>query len=236
MEKISEVLPTLPYSRHQHYQHDKMQIAYLINEPDYQEHDMERFRKTYLETTRRVSEDTALKPLYGSDHRDQSSCGHASAPPDVTSLDGVKKGRVYATTSAAADVTCSSLQDRTVRKTIWNNDRLSPSITSQSPSKPTRPARPSYNPEQKFFIMYCRITKKLPWIEIKREYRKVFGVRTKDGLTSVYYRIRHEWGMVKVEKASPDGCCREEEKVEEMSKRFTLAALQKLGYVTSRQE
>jgi hypothetical protein len=54
---------------------------------------------------------------------------------------------------------------------------------------PRRP-RPSYTEEQKFFIMYHRIIRKLSWSEIEAKFVAFFNIRTKDGLTSVYYRLR----------------------------------------------
>lgn len=196
----------MPATHHKHY---KMQIAYLINTPDYQECDRERLSITYFNTSHTIL-DTASKPLYGNGHRHQRLPGHANTPPDATSLSKTTK-RVSTNISAAVDMMPSCLQDQTIRKKFGNNERFryhefcfSPSGTARLPSKLTRPARPSYDPEQKFFIMYYRIVKKLPWFEIEQEYKKVFGLRTKDGLTSVYYRIRHEWGMRKVEDATAD--------------------------------
>jgi len=61
-----------------------------------------------------------------------------------------------------------------------------------------RLARPSYTEEQKFFIMYYRVVRKLSWPEIENQFASFFNLRTKDGLTSVYYRIRKTWGMDKV--------------------------------------
>jgi len=67
-----------------------------------------------------------------------------------------------------------------------------------------RTARPSYTEEQKFSIMYYRLIRELSWPEIENEYASFFNLRTKDGLTSVYYRIREDWGMKKVLSTGTD--------------------------------
>jgi hypothetical protein len=63
-----------------------------------------------------------------------------------------------------------------------------------------RAARPSYTEEQKFFIMYHRIVGELSWPEIEDKFVSHFGIRSGDGLTSVYYRTRKSWGMQEVLK------------------------------------
>lgn len=67
----------------------------------------------------------------------------------------------------------------------------------------SHPARPSYSEEQKFYIMYCRVIKEQSWPEIEGKFALFFRPRTKDGLTSVYYRIRKDWGMDEVLKIGP---------------------------------
>jgi len=60
-----------------------------------------------------------------------------------------------------------------------------------------RPPRPSYSEEQKFYIMYARITCCKSWPDIENGFVEIFGSgavhRSKGGLTSVYYRIRRSW-------------------------------------------
>lgn len=56
-----------------------------------------------------------------------------------------------------------------------------------------RATRPVYNEEQKFFIMYTRIVLDQGWSDIEDRFAEVFGQRSKDGLTSMYYRIRKSW-------------------------------------------
>ena len=62
---------------------------------------------------------------------------------------------------------------------------------AESPQRILRPARPSYTDEQKFSIMYYRIVRELSWPEKEVEFASFFNLRTKDALTSVYYRIRN---------------------------------------------
>jgi hypothetical protein len=72
--------------------------------------------------------------------------------------------------------------------------------TGDIPKREPRSARPSYNEEQKFFIVYYRMVKQLSWSEIEDKFAQLFYVRSKDGLTSAYYRIRGSWGMEQVLK------------------------------------
>lgn len=93
-----------------------------------------------------------------------------------------------------------------------------------------RPARPSYNQEQKFFIMYHRVIVKKSWGELGELFREFFGLRTKDGLNSVYYRIRHEWGMKQVLHSCAEDSEADKMKVEEMATMVSREFLQKIGY------
>lgn len=68
-----------------------------------------------------------------------------------------------------------------------NSQRTSRSkvVDDQFTRKP-RPPRPSYSEEQKFYIMYARVLRDLPWPEIEDDFAHIFGSRSKGGLTSVY--------------------------------------------------
>jgi hypothetical protein len=70
----------------------------------------------------------------------------------------------------------------------------------ESPPRVLRPARPSYTDEQRFSIMYYRIVRERSWseIEVEFEFASFFDLRTKDAITSVYYRTRKMWGIDKV--------------------------------------
>ena len=93
-----------------------------------------------------------------------------------------------------------------------------------------RPGRPSYTEEQKFFIMYYRVLKELPWPDIEDKFASFFKLRTKAGLTSVYYRIRKSWGMEEVLKTGPDGSMSDRGKVETKAAHFSRGFLADLGY------
>ena len=68
------------------------------------------------------------------------------------------------------------------------------------------------------------------WEELGELFTEFFSLRTKDGLNSVYYRIRLEWGMKQV----LDSCAEDPEadrmKVEGMAKLVSPDFLQKIGY------
>lgn len=93
-----------------------------------------------------------------------------------------------------------------------------------------RPARPSYSEEQKFFIMYYRVVKGLSWPEIADKFGAFFNLRTKDGLTSVYYRVRKDWGMEEVLKTGRDGYLGDRGKIESRAAHFPTEFLTNLGY------
>ena len=46
--------------------------------------------------------------------------------------------------------------------------------------------------------MYYRIVRERSWSEIEVKFTSLFDLRTKDAITSVYYRTRKMWGMDKV--------------------------------------
>jgi hypothetical protein len=93
---------------------------------------------------------------------------------------------------------------------------------------PRRP-RPSYTEEQKFFIMYHRIIRKLSWPQIEAKFAASFNIRTKDGLTSVYYRLRKDWDMKEVLK-SDCHAANDVGKVVEKAALFQDDFLKRLGY------
>jgi hypothetical protein len=61
---------------------------------------------------------------------------------------------------------------------------------TESPQRVLRSASPSYTDEQRFSIMYYRIVRERSWSEIEVEFASFFDLRTKDAITSVYYRTR----------------------------------------------
>jgi len=77
--------------------------------------------------------------------------------------------------------------------------------------------------------MYYRIVREHSWPEIEKGFARLFSLRTKDALTSVYYRIRKMWGMGKVldtDLHSIGDCNR----VESEASRFSRDFLVDLGY------
>jgi hypothetical protein len=78
--------------------------------------------------------------------------------------------------------------------------------------------------------MYHRVIIRKSWEELEELFRDFFGLRTKDSLNSVYYRMRHEWGMKQV----LDSCAEDSEadrmKVEEIATMVSPDFLQKIGY------
>jgi hypothetical protein len=66
-----------------------------------------------------------------------------------------------------------------------------------------RPARPSYTDVQRFSIMYYRIVREYSWPQIGEEFARLFNLRTKDALTSVYYRSTQDVGHGKSSRNRP---------------------------------
>ncbi|GAB7336747.1 hypothetical protein MBLNU13_g10842t1 [Cladosporium sp. NU13] len=100
---------------------------------------------------------------------------------------------------------------------------------NQSPQRIPRAARPPYTEEQKFFIMYQRIIRELSWPDIKDKFVYRFDVRSGDGLTSVYYRVRKDWGMKEVLETQT-GSSSDRAIVKARANRFSRDFLKMLGY------
>ncbi|KAH9824510.1 hypothetical protein Tdes44962_MAKER10231 [Teratosphaeria destructans] len=99
----------------------------------------------------------------------------------------------------------------------------------------TRPPRPAYTEEQKFFIMYMRIILNKPWSAIEDAYTEMFGPdrtggRSKGGLTSVYYRIRRNWGLEEVLQTSPNAIDGDRRMIEFRARNFSEDFLSSIGY------
>jgi hypothetical protein len=101
--------------------------------------------------------------------------------------------------------------------------------STEASTRQPRSARPSYNEEQKFFIMHHRIVQKLSWPEIEDEFARFFKIRSKDGLTSVYYRIRKSWGMEQVLR-NQAGCEDDLGVIEKKADHFSRVFLENIGY------
>lgn len=102
-------------------------------------------------------------------------------------------------------------------------------MPADAPTCVPRFARPCYNEEQKFFIMYYRLVERFSWPEIEERFAILFNLRSKDGLTSAYYRIRRSWGMEQVLKnrARPED---DLSTIERKASRFSRAFLENIGY------
>jgi hypothetical protein len=98
-----------------------------------------------------------------------------------------------------------------------------------SPQRVVRPARPSYTDEQRFFIMYYRIFREYLWSEIEVEFASFFDPRSKDAITSVYYRTRKMWGMDKVLDTDLHSMG-DRNRIESEATRFSRGFLVDLGY------
>jgi len=69
----------------------------------------------------------------------------------------------------------------------------------------TRPARPAYREYERFFVAYMRIVKAEGWSKIEIRFARTFGQpRGKDGLTSMYYRLRKEWALPEVHESQAE--------------------------------
>ena len=99
----------------------------------------------------------------------------------------------------------------------------------ESPPRVLRPARPSYTDEQRFFIMYYRIVRECSWSEIEVEFASFFDLRTKDAITSVYYRTRKMWDMNKVLETDLHSMG-DRNRIESEASRFSRDFLVDLGY------
>lgn len=77
------------------------------------------------------------------------------------------------------------------------------------PSKRARSSRLAYTQEEKLFIMYARVLRKVEWIDISNTFEISFGYKntsdTISGLRSIYYRTRREWGMDYVTRTGSAG-------------------------------
>ena len=104
-------------------------------------------------------------------------------------------------------------------------------IGSAATSRPPRSPRPSYSEEQKFFIMFARIMQDKGWLEIENDFARIWGQRTKGGLTSVYYRIRKSWNLDDVLKSGGSSPDKDRKAVADKAGHCSRAFLVKIGYL-----
>lgn len=75
--------------------------------------------------------------------------------------------------------------------------------------------------------MYHRVIKEESWDDLEKIFENFFSPRTKDALSSAYYRIREEWGMEPVLSSNSES---DMLKVEEKAKMVPPDFLQRIGY------
>ncbi|KAK3629880.1 hypothetical protein LTR56_017775 [Elasticomyces elasticus] len=112
-----------------------------------------------------------------------------------------------------------------------------PSSTTSETSEAmsTRAPRPSYSEEQRFFIMYTRVVLCWSWQDIELGYGRLFGqdavgLRSRGGLTSVYYRIRRRWGLEEVLKTAPETSQADKLEVQRRANWLQPDFLMQIGY------
>ena len=79
--------------------------------------------------------------------------------------------------------------------------------------------------------MFARIVQDKCWHDIEEDFVRIFGQRTKGGLTSMYYRIRKAWGLEEVLKSGVSSCEAEKRVVDERAAHFSRDFLLAIGYL-----
>lgn len=153
----------------------------------------------------RISSSSSINTL-GSEHSANSRAGRATSYPSIvtSSLSSIdtspvkglgnicESGSVASVpTSAITYHNAYSFDDIDNPNTQYHHHqhrihRAHASMMAKFPARIRRPTRPSYNEEQKFFVVYYRVIKGFSWPEIEDKFASFFSLRTKDGLTSVY--------------------------------------------------
>ncbi|CAK3998744.1 Hypothetical predicted protein [Lecanosticta acicola] len=72
------------------------------------------------------------------------------------------------------------------------------------------------------------------WPEVEEQFAEIFGQRTKGGLTSVYYRVRKDWGLAEVLKSGPGSVAEDCRAVETRALNFSAEFLRQIGYLSAR--
>jgi hypothetical protein len=78
--------------------------------------------------------------------------------------------------------------------------------------------------------MYYHIVREYSWPEIEDEFARLFNLRTKDAITSVYYRTRKTRGMEKVLETDLHSMG-DRNRIESEASRFSSDFLADLGYL-----
>lgn len=83
---------------------------------------------------------------------------------------------------------------------------------------------------------YARVMRDCSWPEIEDQFAAVFGTRSKGGLTSVYYRVRRDWGLAEVLKSSPGSFAADCKEIDRRALNFSREFLAQIGFLGHREE
>ncbi|KXT00144.1 hypothetical protein AC578_3284 [Pseudocercospora eumusae] len=174
--------------------------------------------------------------------RDRSSQGSSTYPPNTASES--RSSNIPGSSSSSSTTlpplrvvnhspsSTGTISASTIERgnpTQWH--ATTPDGSSILVDRKPRAPRPSYSEEQKFFIMYSRIIRDNTWPEIEDRFERLFGTRSKGGLTSVYYRVRREWGLMEVLKSGPGNYAADCREVEQRAMNFSREFLRQIGYL-----
>ncbi|KAI7466221.1 hypothetical protein KC351_g14620 [Hortaea werneckii] len=83
--------------------------------------------------------------------------------------------------------------------------------------------------------MFARIIRGRSWPEIEQDFARLFGPRvsqrSKGGLTSVYYRVRKDWGLEDVLQTDTTSTAHDRQVVDLRARRFSWDFLVSIGYL-----
>lgn len=121
---------------------------------------------------------------------DSPSCNGALAYEGYGSksgLHGVGPLDDYRPIHATSDYSCRRVSQTTPYTSPVDDE------TSDDAFQKQRATRLVYTEEQKFFIVYARVVQEQSWSDIEERFAEIFDHRSKDGITSIYYRVRKNW-------------------------------------------
>ncbi|KAF2163256.1 hypothetical protein M409DRAFT_26301 [Zasmidium cellare ATCC 36951] len=179
----------------------------------------------------RIPIHSLLTPSTAESRSRQTSSSHS--PASSTSFTALNSTYSQCPGDAPARSPMRATLGSPIQNVIRSNDAVAPPLVAADMQGRTRRApRPSYSEEQKFFIMYARLVKDQTWPAIEDQFNIIFGTRTKGGLTSVYYRVRRDWGLAEVLKSGPDSFRADCKEVERRARNFSAEFLAQIGYLT----
>jgi hypothetical protein len=126
-------------------------------------------------------------------------------------------------TSATSYRTGNSISDVKNPRTQYRHDcRPQPaqsSMLTEPLTRVSRPARPSYDEEQKFFIMYYRVIRGFSWPKVEDKFAYFFNLRT-----------RKNWGVEEVLETGLNSSLGDCDEAETKATHFSRESLINLGY------